>query len=181
MSTALETRLADLQQAFAGLQAKQDLHELSARYCTGVDRRDRALLEGLWWPDSEIDFGLFKGTGAQFAEVICAPNPALEISYHLASNALFDIDGDRASGRLYVIGVTTSVGADGARTDQMVGGRYLDRYQRRDGVWKFVRRLFVIDWMVRQPGSAIWDAGIGAMACRGRMDDTDPSCRFFQS
>lgn len=172
--------LEQLQSAFAELEAKQALHELNARYCCGVDRRDRALLASLWWPDSTIDFGLFKGAGEEFAELICAPNPAVEISYHFASNELFDVDGDRATGRSYVIGMTSIVGGDG-RTDQLVGGRYLDKYARRDGVWKFTDRLFVIDWNVNQPGSAIWAEGIGALARRGRPDLDDVSYAFFRS
>lgn len=173
--------IEQLERAVAELQARQDLHDLNVRYAEGVDRRDRALLETLWWPDSEIDFGLFKGTGRQFAEVISAPNPAVEISYHFASNERFEVDGDQATGRSYVIGVSVAVAEDGTKTDHMVGGRYLDQYARRDGVWKFTRRLFVVDWMSSQPGSAVWDAGIGALAARGRPGADDVSYTFFKS
>ena len=169
-----------LLRAFAEIDAKQALHELNVRYCYGVDRRDQQLLASLWWPESEIDFGLFKGTGKAFAELICAPNPAVEVSYHFASNELFEVDGDRATGRSYVIGVTSIVGENG-KTDQLVGGRYLDKYQRKDGIWKFTDRLFVLDWNINQPGSAIWTEGIGALARRGRSDRDDVSYSFFQS
>ena len=171
--------IAQLEKTVAELQAKQDLHELNVRYANGVDRRDRVLLETLWWPDSVIDFGLFVGSGAQFAEVISAPNPAVEITTHFASNELFELDGDRATGRSYVIGTSVSLAADGSKTDQMVSGRYLDKYERRGGVWKFTHRLFVVDWIVTQPGSAIWDAGIGAAAKRGRPGLDDVSYEFF--
>ncbi|MNC72892.1 hypothetical protein D3C75_1240090 [compost metagenome] len=76
-----------------------------------------------------------------------------------------------------MIGVTCQV-ADGERRDQLVGGRYLDTYSRRDGVWLFTSRLFVIDWNINQSGSAIWDAGIGAMAARGRFGPADISYSF---
>jgi len=173
--------LAQLQHAFEQMQAKQDLHELNARYANGVDRRDRALLETLWWPDSVIDFGLFVGSGAQFAEIISAPNPAVEITYHFASNELFEIDGDRATGRSYVLGVSVVVGEDGRKTDQVVGGRYLDKYARRGGVWKFTHRVFVVDWMNAQPDNAVWDTGIGALAKRGRGGLDDVSYTFFKA
>lgn len=173
--------LEQLRADFAAIQAKQALHELNVRYCEGVDRRDREALAALWWPDSEIDFGLFKGSGEQFAEAISAPNPAVEVSYHFASNELFELDGGQATGRSYVIGVTCTVDEHGGRTDRMVGGRYLDRYACRDGVWKFSRRLFVVDWMVNQPGTAIWDQGIGALAARGRPDRGDVSYDFLRA
>lgn len=172
--------LERLHSAFAELEAKQALHELNARYCRGIDRRDRELLASLWWPGSVIDFGVFKGSGEEFAQIIAAANPAVEVMYHFASNELFEVDGDRATGCSYVIGMTTTVGPDG-KTDQMVGGRYLDKYRRKDGVWKFTDRLFVIDWNVNQPGSAIWTEGVGALARRGRSDRDDVSYSFFRS
>lgn len=169
--------LEQMQIQLESLQAKQDLHELVARYCTGVDRRDRALLETLWWPEATMDFGLFAGPAAQFCELICADNPAVEISFHFTSNELFEIDGDQAIGRHYVIGASSLL-VDGEATQQQVGGRYLDTYARRDGQWKFTKRLFVLDWNANQPSSAIWDKGIGAVVARGRSDRADVSYSF---
>lgn len=169
--------IEQMQIQLESLQAKQDLHELVARYCTGVDRRDRALLETLWWPEATMDFGLFAGPAAQFCELICADNPAVEISFHFTSNELFEIDGDQAIGRHYVIGASSLL-VDGEATQQQVGGRYLDTYARRDGQWKFTKRLFVLDWNANQPSSAIWDKGIGAVVARGRSDRADVSYSF---
>lgn len=169
--------LEQMQIQLESLQAKQDLHELVARYCTGVDRRDRALLETLWWPEATMDFGLFAGPAVQFCELICADNPAVEISFHFTSNELFEIDGDQAIGRHYVIGASSLL-VDGEATQQQVGGRYLDTYARRDGQWKFTKRLFVLDWNANQPSSAIWDKGIGAVVARGRSDRADVSYSF---
>ena len=169
--------LEQMQIQLESLQAKQDLHELVARYCTGVDRRDRALLETLWWPEATMDFGLFAGPAVQFCELICADNPAVEISFHFTSNELFEIDGDQAIGRHYVIGASSLL-VDGEATQQQMGGRYLDTYARRDGQWKFTKRLFVLDWNANQPSSAIWDKGIGAVVARGRSDRADVSYSF---
>ncbi len=171
--------IEQMQKTLAMLQAKQDLHELNARYCCGVDRRDQGLLESLWWPEASIDFGLFAGNARQFCELICADNPGLEISCHFAGNELFEVDGDQATGKSYVIGVTSLV-VDGEKRDQLVGGRYLDTYARRNGVWRFTRRLFVIDWNINHPGSAIWSEGIGAMAARGKFGREDISYSFNQ-
>ena len=159
------------------LQAKQALHELVANYCTGVDRRDRVLLEALWWPEATMDFGVFVGPAAQFCELICADNPAMEISFHFTSNELFEIDGDQAVGRHYVIGMSSLL-VDGVATQQLVGGRYLDKYARREGVWTFSKRLFVLDLNINQPSSAIWDKGIGAVVARGRATRDDVSYSF---
>ncbi|MCO6056879.1 nuclear transport factor 2 family protein [Pseudomonas sp. MOB-449] len=159
------------------LQAKQDLHELVATYCTGVDRRDRALLESLWWPEATMDFGLFTGPAQAFCELITADNPALEITYHFTSNELFEIDGDRATGRAYVIGMSALLN-EGEASQHMVGGRYLDRYEQRGGVWKFSQRLFALDWNTNAASTAIWHQGIGAAATRGRFGRDDIHYQF---
>lgn len=169
--------LDPLHQQLATLQAKQDLHELLANYCTGVDRRDRALLESLWWPEATMDFGLFRGPAAQFCELITADNPAVEMTYHFTSNELFEIDGDRATGRAYVIGMSALRG-EGEATQHVAAGRYLDHYERRDGVWKFSRRLFVLDLNFNEASTAVWDSGIGAAVTRGQPNDDDIHYRF---
>lgn len=169
--------LEQMQTRLELLQAKQDLHELLANYCTGVDRRDRALLESLWWPEATMDFGLFSGPASQFCELITADNPAVEITWHFTSNEAFEIDGDRASGRAYVIGMSALRG-DGKPTQHIAAGRYLDHYERRDGVWKFSQRLFVLDLNFNEASSAIWDSGIGAAVTRGRPNRDDIHYRF---
>lgn len=164
-------------QTLVSLQAKQDLHELVARYCIGVDRRDRALLESLWWPEATMDFGLFTGPATDFCALISADNPALEMSFHFTSNELFEIDGDLASGHSYVIGMSALLN-NGEATQHVASGRYLDSFARRDGVWKFTKRLFVMDMNINQPSSAIWNRGIGAAVTRGKSGLDDVSYRF---
>jgi hypothetical protein len=34
----------------------------------------------------------------------------------------------------------------GTETDLFIGGRYVDRLERRDGVWKIARRVGIHDW-----------------------------------
>ena len=156
---------------------KQQLNELLLRYAHAVDRRDAAALSQLWWPDGQIDFGLFKGPTAEFIELICQENPSILTSYHSITNALFTLDGQRARGHCYVTAMSSFKDPDNGATDQLVGGRYLDRFEQRDGQWRFIEKLFVLDWTVNQPHSAIWDKGIGAAAARGVMGPTDPSYR----
>jgi hypothetical protein len=61
---------------------------------------------------------------------------------HTITTHTCDIDGDEAHAESYVIG--TMVGKDG-KTLALMGGRYLDRLERRDGTWKIVRRRCPIE------------------------------------
>lgn len=38
--------------------------------------------------------------------------------------------------------------------DVLTGGRYLDRYERRAGMWRIAERTFVADWTMAQPAGA---------------------------
>lgn len=158
------------------LLIKQELHELVSRYCHALDRRDAQALAQVWWPEGTIDFGLFKGNAPEFIDLLCQDNPAVKTSFHSVSNTLFELDGDQAKGLCYVTAMSSSQDlATGVITDQLVGGRYLDRFARRDGQWRFIDKLFVIDWNITQPHSGVWDTGIGAAAARGCFGAKDPS------
>ena len=55
----------------------------------------------------------------------------------------------------------------------MVGGRYLDRIDRRDGVWAVADRICMVEWTVEgKPGGAKVDP---ATFVAGTWDKSDPS------
>ncbi len=162
------------EQQLQELLDKQALHELNCAYARGVDRADRALLESLWHPDATADAGMFRGSAREYCEVFTTPNEAMERCAHVITNEWFEVDGDAATGESYVVGLTTMVD-NGEKFEQMVGGRYLDRYSRRDGSWKFDSRVFVLDFNRTGPCTAQWDEGMFAlMTTRGSRDRQDP-------
>ena len=58
---------------------------------------------------------------------------------------------------------------------QLVGGRYLDQYEKRDGVWKFTHRSLAMDWCnVQDVRPEDYDT-FAAGAVRGRHDPGDAS------
>jgi hypothetical protein len=60
--------------------------------------------------------------------------------------------------------------------DRFMGGRYVDRFERRDGVWKIAERQGINDWLRYEPSSdgGFWD---GPPEQRGRRDHEDPAYR----
>jgi len=62
----------------------------------------------------------------------------------------------------------------------VVGGRYLDKYEKRDGTWKFSRRMIVTDWAhVNDPSSVDLSHPITRDTPRGAPDANDPSYQFL--
>lgn len=159
---------------------KQQLHELNVRYCMGVDRKDQAMLASLWTETGSMDFGLFKGSAREFCELIVLDNPAVKIAHHFASNELYEIHGDTATGQSYVIGTTVNVMDDGSLQDQLAGGRYLDTYVRENGQWLFSSRIFVIDWLHAQQTLADYQSGIAAAAVNGKSSTEDMAYHFHK-
>ena len=57
---------------------------------------------------------------------------------HLVTNVLIELDGDRATSRCYA---TVLQQTDVLPLQPIASGRYLDRFQRTDGEWRFAERL----------------------------------------
>ena len=64
---------------------------------------------------------------------------------HFIGNEYVEVDGDSAYSETYFISYATITGS-GQSATRSRGGRYLDRFERRDGEWKIVRRLLVDEW-----------------------------------
>jgi hypothetical protein len=91
----------------------------------------------------------------------------------------FAVDGDTAEGEVYGI-ATHTVSAGDRDVDVIVGGRYLDRYAKRDGTWKFVERTIVTDWAhVNDPSTVDLGHPITRGTPTGSPDANDPSHQFF--
>ena len=67
----------------------------------------------------------------------------MDCTIHAISNTLFVVDGDVAEGEDY--GYNFHRTRAEPRQEIIIYGRYLDRYEKRDGAWKFARRKFVFD------------------------------------
>lgn len=162
------------------LEDKQALRELSTLFARALDRADRELLAGLFADGAQVEDGGFSGPAAEY--VASAINPAgLERSFHSVSNEFFRIEGDTARGEVYVINVATWH-KDGAKTDTLIGGRYVDEYRKAGGAWKLLRRTFVHEWNMSFPTTTVWDEGLfGMIKLRGTRSKDDPSYQLFGS
>jgi hypothetical protein len=150
--------------------SKQALHELCMAYARGVDRGDVGLLSSLFHDDSSVISGIVNGSGPEFSRrIVEFVRTNLERCFHSVANTWFEIDGDGAVGESYVIAVATAGG-----NDVMTGGRYIDAFERRGGIWKFKSRSFVMDWSSTQPTSYQTDGMYASLTTRGCFGKDDP-------
>lgn len=124
---------------------KLELYELVVAYCRATDRRDVELMRTLYHPDAIDDHGaLFYGTGEEFIAFLPGPITVFAMTTHHITNALFRVDGDHAEGESYLI--AAHITREDPPRNLTVSGRYLDKFERRDGVWRFSHRTAMLDW-----------------------------------
>ncbi|MBI1200047.1 MAG: hypothetical protein GC203_19485 [Phenylobacterium sp.] len=191
----------DVQARLQALEDRQKIADLIADYCRGVDRGDDALLRSTYWPDAVDDHGAGDSPAMAFCDrVLPILRDSCLSTMHLVANSRVELAGDQAFGETYVIAyhvltsarvLDTFMGAEAAQAvreafpqaaagggpfDYNAGARFLDRFERRGGEWRFAHRRVVFDWAEAQPGSV---AFTHINRTRGRKDGADPSYALF--
>jgi ketosteroid isomerase-like protein len=156
------------------------LRKLVHAYCRAVDRGDIAALRDLYHRDAVDAHGGFStGSVDQFFQQLAAARPYIRTMQHNITTVNFAIAGHSAEGEIYTIAFHTLAGKE-RDVDVVVGGRYLDKYEKRDGVWKLIERTIVTDWArVKDPSSLDMSHSITKDTLKGALDETDPSYQFF--
>jgi hypothetical protein len=131
-----------MDQALRQMSDVSELRQLLARYCRAVSRCDPELLKSVYHPDATD--GHFEGSAWEWAEALCDEKNRVNlrgIRIVLASE-YFELHGESAAGEIAFIVYRLSKDD----TLQTTWGRYLDRYQRRDGDWRIFERSMLHDW-----------------------------------
>lgn len=136
---------------------REALRHLVAAYGHAIDRRDYVLLRTLYHVDGIDDHTpYYCGSADGFVDWLPTMMGNWRATMHTAMSMLFAIEGDHAQGEISAR--AWHLTADGAR--QFVAwGRYADHYERRDGVWRFARRSFILDFTEDLPASQGNDFG----------------------
>jgi ketosteroid isomerase-like protein len=143
--------IADLAATVRILADRQAIRDCLATYCRAVDRLDRDLLLSVYHPDAVDDHGVFVGDREGFADwVIALHSRAQHRTQHVITNHVCDLQGDVAHAETYYMLAAMNVA--GAPLT-LSGGRYIDRFERRDGRWAVALRKVVSDWW-GDPGEA---------------------------
>ncbi|MCE2391452.1 MAG: nuclear transport factor 2 family protein [Proteobacteria bacterium] len=132
--------MGTLEERIQALEDRDEIRELTARYCHAVVRKDGPALAGMFCEDGEMRMGetvmrgreeLLDGySGPALTDI--APKPFIQ-------NHVIELDGDRASG---LCSAELRLVQDGEA--YTAAGHYEDEYRRVDGTWKFASRNFVV-------------------------------------
>ncbi len=165
------------------LADREEIRDIIFLYTHAIDRRRWDMMPALFHEDAMFLFGAVEGDWKGFvqqARTILDPMPA---THHQIGNVLFHFDGNIALTETYCT-ATHIIPADypegmpfpglGKRYVVTVGLRYVDRFEKRQGVWKIANRNGIYDW---RQDSEFKDGGIldSASDMLGKHDDSDPS------
>lgn len=130
------------------LESKQAITELLYAYARANDRADEALLKSVFWPESTHHHGGFQGKSSDFVGFAFKIVSALKYACHHITNVSIEVKGDKAFSECYYFAQHRRVRKDGSAGEEDVffQGRYLDDLERRDGVWKIIRRRGLSDY-----------------------------------
>jgi SnoaL-like protein len=149
---------------------RQDIMDCLHRYTRGVDRVDVDLIRSAFWPDAVDHHGPVTGSVEDFLAYWLPLQPARQVSQHYVANTTIDIDDDIAHVETYF---TYFHKAFDAPEMTVSGGRYADRFERREDGWRIILRVVIREWSMVLDGSRT--AGYLAELSRGRKDRSDPT------
>lgn len=168
------------QRRLAEMLDKWAITELVHAYCNAADRHDFDKMRQLYHDDAIDEHGpFFNGPAMDFVDRLPEITAPMEILHHNVTTTNIMVDGDYGEGEIYIIAFHKARTEKGP-VDVLIGGRYFDKYQKRDGIWKFSHRAVVADWVnVHDPSIVDLDDPFVAGSRFGKPGAEDPSYAFF--
>ncbi len=153
------------------LIAREEIYNLLCDYMHAQDRLDPILHRSVFHDDATTDYGAYVGGPdgfVAFAQGILNEHLA---NHHMIGQAKIEIEGDIGFGEVYFQAHHRGV-ENGEEQDLFVSGRYVDRYEKRAGIWKIAHRSERVDWVRSEPRADGWLKGSPRMpwGARGAAD-----------
>lgn len=159
---------------------RQDIADVLYRRARAGDRADAELAHACYHPGATERHGEFDGLATEFIDVVSftRPRPGSPIKgmFHFVTNILIEFQGDDAA---FVEAYHVAWCQMTDHTDASIGGRYLDRFERREGRWAIAHRDVIFDWSRVEPETAkFWDNHPAKPFLFGRRGADDPLYQY---
>lgn len=155
---------------------KLAIMELPARYMRALDRLDRDLLRAQFWDDAYMDYGIYAGDADGFSDFCMTALADHDRNHHMIGQNNVEVEGDRAFGEVYFQAYHRVRNERDELRDIFICGRYADRYEKRDGIWKFSYRSEIVDWARDDPATDAFLEGSGNIWGERKPDDPIYNC-----
>ena len=183
LAASLSARFDALDPQVRYLKDRKDIFDVLKRYTRGADRHDKDLVRGAFWPEATISFGT-QMTRDQYVDWEENELAGYAAHQHHITGQTIDIDGDTAHVESYVVyflvprdrsadtaGAATPGKANTKEKTRLGSGRYIERWERRNGDWKILVREYVEDLALLGDTVDLCTGG----GCLGSWDKNDLS------
>jgi hypothetical protein len=140
-----------MDQALADLIDRDAIRRIQERYLRGIDRHDIAMIENIYWPEAQGEFGRWRGRAAELPAIASDMLKSIYANTsHMLGQCHVDLRGDTAVSETYALAShhLPDRGPGKAMTDLM-WCRYIDRLEKRAGEWRVIHRTFIVDQILR--------------------------------
>jgi hypothetical protein len=158
-----------------GAEVCEAIWQVLFRYCRGIDRSDRAALESCYWPDGHDDHAAFAADAPVFIDTVLEMIRDVP-SMHMLGNILIEPGERPGTARVesYLQATHLMAQPDGGALDWTLYGRYLDRFEQRNGEWRIFQRFLAVDHERTLPVSAPAAHFVAKAEARGGKMPHDP-------
>ena len=138
--------LEQLRRDVTYLMDRQAILDCIASHARGHDRHDSEMITAAYHEDGFDEHGNAVNPGPKYAEWINPVHAAGSQNHlHNVTTHTVEIDGDSAHAESYVL--VTLLDHNG-ETARFINGRYIDRLEKRDGVWRIAVRRSTVELMI---------------------------------
>ena len=142
---------------------REKIRDCIVRLARGEDRPDAKLISASYWSDSTIDHGVFSGSSNEDLAWVVPGSPMIPVTQHSLAQSAIELESDTALVETYVTAYHRVAMADEDR-DAVLGGRYLDRMEKRGDEWRIAQRTMLYDWYQIVGASVDWSQGLMGMS-----------------
>jgi hypothetical protein len=144
----------------AALAARAEITDVILRYCHATDRRQWWLMDTVFHEDATCHLSVIGGSWRKFVEQAEALLQPVGVTHHQVGNIQIALEGDVAHAETYATAFHRvpadaapggPFGGTGEAYDALVGLRYIDRHERRGGVWRIAERRTAATFRHYQP------------------------------
>jgi hypothetical protein len=143
----------------AALLDREKIRDCIARLARGEDRRDARPIGESFWPDATIDLGMFAGSFDEYLAWVVPGSQAIPVTQHVLGQTVIECNAGAALAETHVTAYHRLTADDGDR-DTVIGGRYLDRMDKRGIHWRIGQRTMLYDWYQDLGRSIDWSQGL---------------------
>jgi hypothetical protein len=157
---------------------KQAIAEvLGPRYARALDWLDEAALKECFHADGWVDYGFFVGNAHDWCTAVMPIESGSLHRFHYAFNVLVRVDGERAEAESNSIAGGRRPDGAGGFSQTFFGSRYLDKLERRDGVWRISERRTLLEFAQEMPSSGGPDGGLKGLELISGLSPQHPLYR----